>query len=116
MIEKFNSHVEDLIFCIGPSIKKCCFTSKEDEFKQYFINTWNYEKEYIYYDKDNETFHIDLPYVIKKDVLKMGIKEENIAICDICTMCNSDDFYSYRKSLQENLIDYGTFATIAYLK
>lgn len=116
MLKMFNSNIEDLIFCIGPSIKKCCFTSKEKEFKEKFVNVWKYENEYICYDEDNETFHIDLSYVIKRDILEKGIKEENISVCDICTMCNSNDFYSYRKSLQEKHNDYGTFATITYLK
>jgi YfiH family protein len=116
MIEKFNSNAQDLIFCIGPSIKKCCFTSEEKEFKDLFTSIWQNEEEYIYYEENNETFHIDLSYVIKKDILKKGIKEENIAICDICTMCNHEDFYSYRYATKHKYEDYGTFATIAYLK
>ena len=33
MVKEFNSNTEDLIFCIGPSIKKCCFSSKDNEIK-----------------------------------------------------------------------------------
>lgn len=116
MVEKFNSDVNELIFCIGPSIKKCCFSSKEIEFKDKFANTWNNEDEYICYEEDNSTFHIDLSYVIKQDVLTKGLKEENISICNICTLCNHEDFYSYRYATQNNYNDYGTFATITYLK
>lgn len=116
MIDRFNSNVEDLIFCIGPSIKKCCFTSKEKEFKEKFTSTWDEEEKYIYYEEGSDIFHIDLAYVIKEDIIKRGIKKENIAICDICTMCNNNDFYSYRMAIQRNFNDYGTFATIAYLK
>jgi len=115
MKNKFNSNVEDLIFCIGPSIKKCCFTSKDEEFKNKFLSIWDNENEYIYYDEDN-TFHIDLSHLIKRDILELGIKEENISICDICTMCNHDNFYSYRYATKNNFDDYGTFATITYLK
>lgn len=116
MVQKFNSNVEDLIFCIGPSIKKCCFTSKEKSFKEKFTDIWKEENEYIYYEEDSDIFHIDLSYVIKKDILQKGIKEENIAICDICTMCNHKDFFSYRIATKNNYEDYGTFATIVYLK
>lgn len=115
MINEFNSNIEDLIFCIGPSIKKCCFTSKDENFKNKFTSIWNYEREYIYYE-NNDIFHIDLSYVIKKDILEKGIKEKNISICDICTMCNHEDFFSYRYATKNNFEDYGTFATIAYLK
>lgn len=115
MIVEFDCKPEDLLFCIGPSIRKCCFTSKEREFKNHFTEVWKEEKWYLFYEEDGKTFHIDLPFVIKEDVKKMGVLEKNIAICPICTMCHSDDFYSYRKALQEKK-DYGTFATIAYLK
>lgn len=115
MVNKFNSNIKDLIFCIGPSIKKCCFTSKEEDFKNKFTNIWEDKDKYIYYE-ENGTFHIDLSYVIKKDVLNMGLKEENISICNICTLCSHDDFFSYRYAIRNNFNDYGTFATITYLK
>lgn len=115
MHEKFNSKYEDLIVCIGPSIRKCCFTSKEKIFKEKFIKVWPNEDDYIITDKNGE-FHIDLIYVIVNDLLKLGIKKDNIKIADICTCCNEDDFFSYRKATQRKDIDYATFATVAGLK
>ena len=29
-------------------------------------------------------------------MLQMGLKEENIEDCKLCTVCNSDKFHSYR--------------------
>ena len=115
MHEKFNSKYEDLIVCIGPSIRKCCFTSKEEEFKNKFTSVFQDEEKYITKDKDG-TFHIDLIYILKSEFLRLGVKEENIAICDIGTCCNSDSFYSYRKSKINKEEDYGTFATIVGMK
>lgn len=115
MINKFNSNIKDLIFCIGPSIKKCCFTSNDERFKNNFTDIWKNENEYIYYE-DNNIFHIDLSYIIEQDILERGIKKENISICNICTMCNHEDFFSYRFATKNNFEDYGTFATITYIK
>lgn len=115
MHEKFNSNYTDLIVCIGPSIRKCCFTSKEEEFKNKFVEVFENEENYITKDNDG-TYHIDLIYVIAEDLKKIGIKEENISICDICTCCNEKDFYSYRKSTIIKNKDYATFATIVGLK
>ena len=114
---EYNSKYEDLIVCIGPSISKCHFTSKEKEFKNKFIESYYYidEKEYITYDEDNETFHIDLTYLIKYDLIKLGVKEENIKIANICTVCNNDDFFSYRVATKNKEKDYGTCAVIACL-
>lgn len=113
--EKFNSRLEDLIVCIGPSIRKCCFSSEDELFKKKFTDIWNFEDEYIYYVEDKKRFHIDLLYVIKKDLIDMGIKKENIADANICTMCNSEDFFSYRTYTKNKLNDYGVMATIVEL-
>lgn len=113
--EKFNSNLEDLIVCIGPSIRSCCFSSEDEDFKKKFTDIWNFEKEYIYYEEDKKRFHIDLVYVIKKDLLDIGVKEENISDANICTMCNSEDFFSYRVATKNKFSDYGVMATIVEL-
>lgn len=115
MHNKFKSKYENLIVCIGPSIRKCCFTSKDAEFKNKFICDFLDEKDYITKDKDG-TYHIDLIYIIKNQFLNLGVKNQNIAVCDICTCCNEDSFYSFRKSTNRKDEDYGTFATIIGLK
>lgn len=115
MHEKFGSKYEELIVCIGPSIRKCCFTSKEDEFKRKFTDVFPKEEEYISKDKEGR-YHFDLIHVIKDDFINIGVKKENIAICNICTCCNEDDFYSYRKATRRKDEDYATFATIVGLK
>ena len=112
MHEKFNSKYEDLIVCVGPSIKSCCFSSEDENFKKLFTNVWSDEEKYIYYEENSNRFHIDLAYVIKKDCLDLGIKEENIVIPNICTKCNTNSFFSYREATQKGYDDYGTMATI----
>lgn len=115
MHEKFGSKYENLIVCIGPSIRKCCFTSKEEEFKNQFTKVFPDEEEYISLDKDGK-YHFDLIYIITKDLIDIGVKKENIVVCDICTCCNEEDFYSFRKVTQKQDEDYATFATIVGLK
>lgn len=115
MHERFGSKYEELIVCIGPSIRKCCFTSKEDEFKRKFTDVFPKEEEYISKDQEGR-YHFDLIHVIKDDFINIGVKKENIAICNICTCCNEDDFYSYRKATRRKDEDYATFATIVGLK
>ena len=115
MHEMFNSSYSNMIVCVGPSIKKCCFSSEDENFKKQFTDVWQDEKEYIYYEKDLKRFHIDLGFVIKKDLMSLGIKKENIIIPDICTKCNCDSFFSYRDATQNGYEDYGTMATIVTL-
>lgn len=113
MINEFGSNASDLIVCIGPSIRKCCFSSEENSFKKIFTDIWSNEKDYIYYEKNSKRFHIDLIYLIKKDLEKLGVK--NIIVSDICTVCNSDDFFSYRVATKNKQNSYGLMATIVTL-
>lgn len=115
MEEKFGSNSKDLIVCIGPSIRKECFTSKEESFKEKFTKVFPYQDKYLSYEKDNETFHIDLIEIIKTEFEKEGILEKNIHDSNICTRCNFEDFFSYRKARQEEKENCGRIATIVEL-
>lgn len=115
MNEKFNSKYEDIIVCIGPSISKCCFCSSDINFKKQFTDIWPNENEYISH-KENGEFYIDLTYVIKKDLLQLGLKENNIVLSNICTVCNSDICFSYRVNTKRKDEDYATMGTFVELK
>ena len=115
MHENFNSNYNDMIVCIGPSIRSCCFTSKEKAFKKKFVELFQNEKDYI--KKDNKRYyHFDLSYIITSSLLELGVKKENIFDSNICTCCNKEDFFSYRNANNNKEDDYGTFATIVGLK
>lgn len=115
MKEKYNSSEEDIIVCIGPSIRKECFTSKEESFKEKFTSTFKYSDEYLEYDEDGVTFHIDLIAILKHELKQSGILEKNIYVSDICTKCHIDDFFSYRYATQNKQDDYATMATIVQI-
>ena len=112
MKENFSSKPKDLIVCIGPSIRKCCFTSKEETFKEKFTKLFDYSDRYLSYEEDNETFHIDLIEILKTELKKSNIQDDNIYVADICTRCNTNDFFSYRAAVQNGKKDYATMATI----
>ena len=114
MQHEFNSNPSELIVCIGPSIRKCCFTSREESFKEKFTSVFKYESEYLE-DKEDGTFHIDLVKILKHEMKEVGVLDKNIHVADICTRCNTDDFYSYRAAVQNGKKAYATFATIVQL-
>ena len=116
MKEKFGTNPMDLIVCVSPSIMKCCFSSEDEKFKKIFTGIWPDEEKYITTNKDNpKRFHIDLQYVITKDLIDIGVKKENIHFASICTCCNDKHFYSYRSKTQKKEQDYGCMATIVKL-
>lgn len=91
MDEKMNISPENIIALIGPSIGKCCFETDEDVFNQLISNKENKEL----FEKKNNKYYIDLKLLNKYQLLNKGVI--NIDICDYCTCCMSDIFFSYRK-------------------
>ena len=115
MQEKYESKVEDLVICVGPSIRKCCFTSQEEAFKEKFTSVFEYAEDYLEYEEDKVTFHIDLIKILKHEFENVGVDESQIHVAPICTRCSTDDFFSYRYAVQNKFKDYGTMATIVEL-
>ena len=115
MEKEFGSKVEDLVVCIGPSIRKCCFSSEEESFKEKFTSVFNYENKYLEYEDNSRRFHIDLIEILKTEFRKIGVEDKQIHIANICTRCNTKDFFSYRECVQNGMKDYGTMATIVEL-
>lgn len=113
MVNDFGCNPKNIYAFFGPSIRKCCFSSEDEAFKKKFTDIWKNEDDYIEYEENSKRFHIDLIYLITSDLKKLGIK--NIDIANICTACNSDDFYSYRAVTRKNIEDFGLMATIVVL-
>ncbi|MBO6195790.1 MAG: peptidoglycan editing factor PgeF [Bacilli bacterium] len=101
MKEKFNSKEEDIIVYISPCIHKCCFEVDEDlknEFEEEFsdIDLKSIFKRGDIKDK-KQKYYIDTVEINKRVLLNLGIKEENIHVSELCSMCNSDTIHSFRK-------------------
>ncbi len=90
MIETFGSSPSDIKAGIAPSIGSCCYEVGEDVAK-YFFNTP------LAYKQKEEKYMLDLPYINKQQLLDSGLKEENIEMSHICTACNVEHYFSYRK-------------------
>ncbi|MFH1622492.1 MAG: peptidoglycan editing factor PgeF [Candidatus Omnitrophota bacterium] len=87
MFEKFESKPQDIVLFFGPAIRKCCFEVGE-EFLGYFKEGISHKEDKIYLDL------IKVNYLQAKEV---GILEDNIFDSEICTYCQNDKFFSFRK-------------------
>lgn len=94
MKEKYNSASKDIKIVFNPSIRECCFEVDNDVY-DLFIKKY---KDKSYYKKISNKYHINLVRIIKDDVKKLGIKEENIIDNNICTLCNRKLFNSHRNN------------------
>ena len=90
MKQVFNSNPKDILASIAPSIGKCCYEVD-----------WNVAKYFKdigddYKDKEKKQM-LDLPYINKTQLLKVGVDEHNIELSNICTACEVENYFSYRK-------------------
>ncbi len=71
---------------IGPSLGSCCaeFINYRNEIPMEF---WQYK---------GLNAHFDFWSLSRDQMLRAGLEKINIEICEICTRCHTDDFFSYR--------------------
>ena len=99
MIDEYGCKPEDIICCIGPTIRKCHFEVDEDV-KDIFYNNFKDEIDVEKYianstEKDGK-YYIDTVGVNINILLNLGLKQENIIDSKICSVCDEDIIHSYR--------------------
>lgn len=109
MTEAYDTNPKDLICAVSPTMMECCFEVGQevaDEFEGVFEeydNTVSYE-----YDKP----HVNLVNAVTSQLIKAGVKEANIAKADLCSCCNSEEFFSYRKTKGQCGLSVGTISLV----
>lgn len=88
MKNEFSSSPQNIKAAIGPSIGRCCFETGMEVASQFDAALVGEER--------NGKFFVDLWQANKMMLQKSGLKEENIDVLEICTVCKSDMLYSYR--------------------
>lgn len=84
--DRFDSRPEDILAGISPSLGPCCA-----EFR-------NYTKELpaSFWDFRTKSLHFDFWAITRWQLIKSGLRPENIEVANLCTVCESGDFFSYR--------------------
>jgi YfiH family protein len=112
MAVRFGSDPADLYAVIGPGICRDCYEMGDEIYDQ-FADQWSPEDadrllaRYPAADAEGREipggkYHLDLRAANKLTLLRAGIREDHIAVSNICTKCNVDTFYSYRAHRLEN--------------
>ena len=86
MMEKYASQPADLRIVLGPSIRDCCYKVGE-EFRHYFPDFVRDRGGYLF---------ADVVGANRDQLIKAGVRQENILDSGICTCCNKE-YYSCRR-------------------
>ncbi|SNX53527.1 peptidoglycan editing factor PgeF [Thermoanaerobacterium sp. RBIITD] len=95
MIDTYGSNKEDILAGIGPAIGVCCYEVGDDvaeEVKKLDINHDN-----VLIPKGNDKWMFNLEMTNYLELTGCGLKDENITLSGLCTHCNKEEFFSYRR-------------------
>ena len=91
----YGSRPADLLVGVGPAIGSCCYQVDrkvvepiKDNFREW--------KQLIEKVRDGQ-WKLDLKLANKLQLKQAGVQEKNIIVSKLCTACNQDLFYSYRR-------------------
>jgi YfiH family protein len=90
MKEIYACNPENIVAAVAPSIGSCCYEVGEDVAKHFFDILKGVTKR-------EDKYMLDLPYINKYQLLESGLKEEHIEMSNVCTACDFERYFSYRK-------------------
>ena len=94
----YGSRPEDLVVGIGPAIGPCCFEVGPEVIEAFAAR--GYEAEARPSGNDGGKPHADLGAVAAAILERLGVPQEQVADAALCTLCNSDWLWSYRKDAE----------------
>lgn len=96
MREQYGSNPSDILAAVGPSICQECYEVSEDVVEQFKLHYKEEFWEELFYRKENGRYQLNLWRANELVFLEAGIKQEHIAVTNLCTHCNSEILYSHR--------------------
>lgn len=90
MKRRFGTDPSDILAGVAPAIGKCCYEVGEDVASHFSAYP-------DAMDRQGEKSMLDLPAINKSQMVSAGILEEHIEMSGICTACEVETFFSYRR-------------------
>ena len=90
MREVYGCDPKDIMAGVAPSIGRCCYEVGNDVAQHFFDTPESFSAV-------GEKYMLDLPFINKEQLLHAGVKEEHIEMSHVCTACEVEQFFSYRK-------------------
>jgi YfiH family protein len=104
LMDRFGTDPGNLVASLGPAIGPCCYEVDEVALGPFRANVPDAErfisvKEVPVRGRSSirKSYRLDLEAANQAALLSAGLPAENIYTAGMCTCCNSDLFYSYRR-------------------
>jgi purine-nucleoside/S-methyl-5'-thioadenosine phosphorylase / adenosine deaminase len=92
----YDSRPKDLRVALGPAIGKCCLEMGPEVIEN-FSREFSYAEEHISRRRENGKAHLDLNRMNARQLIDCGVDADRIHDTDLCTFCQDDLFFSYRR-------------------
>lgn len=91
MQESFGTQPGDLYAAFGPCIRVCCYEVGKDVADRLasLFPEWG--------EEDKAQRCVDLPAANLRQLVSAGVSEERVFDCGLCTACQPEQFFSYRR-------------------
>jgi YfiH family protein len=99
MVELYGCSPGDLRVAVGPAIQACCFEVDQEvagQFRERFPNVSGSELVAPRAGKEGK-WQIDLHGALQRSLLAEGVRAEHLKRTEMCTSCQPQDFFSYRR-------------------
>lgn len=96
MQKEYGCNPKDIIVCICPSIRKCHFEVDEEVYKMFYHQFKKLGNVEEFITQKGNKWNIDTVFINKILLTQVGIREENIEDCGICSVCHKDIIHSFR--------------------
>lgn len=94
MGEAYGTKSEEVRAVLGPCIGSCCYEVGEDVMDGFTkVFPWGQE---VFEKSNKDHWKLNLPEANARQLIEIGMKEENLIQSGICTIKNMDLFYSHR--------------------
>ena len=95
MRRRFQSDPARLLFAMGPGIRECCFEVGEDV-ARLFTEAYPEKSTARPHPTAPGKYLVNLAAVLKVQMTQSGVPPENQHDLEMCTCCNTRDFFSWR--------------------
>lgn len=89
----YSSRTISICAAIGPALRSCCYEIQEDVAR-------HFSGEFVI--RREGSLFLDLVGAIESRLVKSGVPEHSIDVCDHCTCCEKELFFSYRRDGQRS--------------
>lgn len=95
MVERFGGDPTAFHVAIGPAAGPCCYEVNAPVIEQLMPDV---PRSSILLNRTGpDAGYVDLKGVIARQATSLGIRHDHVHVVDVCTMCRSDLFFSYRR-------------------